>query len=90
MKSAWRHFFDWWSEHRGYGSRDGMEAALMGVLFNVMGYTHEYIKARLVAEDEDRRLSLRYGIVSREKNATVDCCGNIHYPLTTTTDGDDR
>jgi hypothetical protein len=44
MKSAWRHFMDWWGEHRGYGSREGLEDALMGLLFNVMGYAHEVLK----------------------------------------------
>lgn len=38
MKSAWRHFFDWWQSHRN-GDID-MEA-LHGLLFNVMGYLHE-------------------------------------------------
>ena len=35
---------DWWLEHRGYKSREGLEDALMGVLFNVMGYTFEVLK----------------------------------------------
>ncbi len=46
IKSGWRHFMDWWSEHRGWGSREGMEDALCGLLFNVMGYLHEYLKQR--------------------------------------------
>ncbi len=46
MKSGWRHFFDWWSEHRGWGSRDGMEDALCGLLFNAMGYLHEYLREK--------------------------------------------
>ena len=44
MKSAWRHFHDWWMEHRGYESREGMKDALMGLLFNVMVYTFEVLK----------------------------------------------
>ena len=44
MKSGFRHFFDWWKEHRGLKSREGLEDALMGVLFNAMGYAHEYLK----------------------------------------------
>lgn len=44
IKSLWRHFFDIWTEHRGLGSREGMMDALMGTLFNVMGYAHEYIQ----------------------------------------------
>lgn len=47
MKSGWRHFFDWWSDHRGYGSREGMVFALCGLLFNVQGYLHEYLKKNL-------------------------------------------
>lgn len=41
IKSAFRHFVDWWKEHRGYRSRDGLEDALGGLLFNVMGYWYE-------------------------------------------------
>ena len=44
MKSAWRHFFDWWAEHRGLYSRDGLTNALCGLLFNVSGYLHEHLK----------------------------------------------
>ena len=44
IKSAFRHFMDWWLEHRGCGSREGIEDALMGLLFNIMGYAFEYFK----------------------------------------------
>lgn len=44
MKSGWRHFFDWWKEHRGLGSREGLEDALCAILFNVQGYLHEHLK----------------------------------------------
>ena len=50
MKSAWRYFFDWWSEHRGWGSREGLEDAICGLLFNAMGYLHEHLKAKLDAK----------------------------------------
>jgi hypothetical protein len=43
-KSAWRHFFDFWCEHRGIGTREGIELALCGLLFNCMGYLHEHLK----------------------------------------------
>ena len=46
IKSAWRHFHDWWMEHDGYQSRETMEDALCGLLFNTMGYLHEILKAR--------------------------------------------
>ena len=42
MKSAWRHFMDWWSRHRrGVADQDAMCA----LLFNVMGYLHEALKS---------------------------------------------
>lgn len=44
IKSAWRHFLDWWFEHRGHKSREGLEDALCALLFNVQGYLHEYLK----------------------------------------------
>jgi hypothetical protein len=43
MKSAWRHFLDMWKEHRGLFTKDGMEVALCGLMFNVMGYLHEIL-----------------------------------------------
>ena len=45
MKSGFRHFFDWWLEHNKLNSRDGMIDALCGLLFNVQGYLHEYLKS---------------------------------------------
>ena len=44
MKSAWRHFHDLWMEHRGLKSREGIEDALMGLLFNIMAYADKYYK----------------------------------------------
>lgn len=44
MKSMWRHLLDVWMEHRGLKSREGMEKALMGTLFNVMAYADKYLK----------------------------------------------
>ena len=43
MKSAWRHFVDWWLHHRGHQclARGPEEEALCALLFNVMGYMHE-------------------------------------------------
>jgi len=41
MESAWRHFMDWWAEHRGYNSRDGLDEALGGLIFNAMAYWHK-------------------------------------------------
>jgi hypothetical protein len=44
MKSAWRHFMDWWLEHRGYASREGLQDALCAVIFNASGYLFEILK----------------------------------------------
>lgn len=47
IKSGWRHFMDWWLEHRNGQSREGLEDALCGVMFNAMGYLHEVLNERL-------------------------------------------
>lgn len=41
MKSGYRHFFDWWKEHRGISTQEGLEDSLCALLFNVQGYLHE-------------------------------------------------
>lgn len=46
MKSGWRHFLDWWKEHRKLPSRDGLEDAICGVIFNAMGYLHEILNEK--------------------------------------------
>lgn len=48
MKSAWRHFMDWWREHRRgtVVGCDVTEEALCALLFNVQGYLHELLKQR--------------------------------------------
>lgn len=46
MKSGFRHFQDWWSQHRGLAGKDLLEDALCALLFNVSGYLHETLKAR--------------------------------------------
>lgn len=51
MKSAWRHFMDWWSLHRqrvkGIVMPEKLvEDTLCAMLFNIQGYLHESIKNR--------------------------------------------
>jgi len=46
MKSLWRHMHDLWMEQRGYESRDGIDEALGGLLFNCMGYWYEILKEK--------------------------------------------
>jgi hypothetical protein len=50
MKSAWRHFMDWWLIHRDHVAEDAdgqlvdVQDALCALLFNVQGYLHEVLK----------------------------------------------
>jgi len=46
IKSSWRHFMDLWKEHRGIATKDGIEEALCAIMFNTMGYLHEYLKEK--------------------------------------------
>lgn len=44
FESAFRHLLDLWKEHRGLPSRDGIDEALGGLLFNIMGYWLERLR----------------------------------------------
>lgn len=44
MKSAWRHFLAWWTNHRGYEAAEDLEESLCALIFNAQGYLHELIK----------------------------------------------
>jgi hypothetical protein len=44
MKSAWRHFFEWWNVHRGNPPTEELEDTLCAMLFNTQGYLHEILK----------------------------------------------
>lgn len=46
MKSGFRHFMDWWRQHRGLEGQDALEESLCALIFNTMGYLYETIKAR--------------------------------------------
>lgn len=48
MKSAWRHFMEWWQAHRNGG--DTVEP-LCALLFNVQGYLHEAIRAQMMDKE---------------------------------------
>lgn len=52
MKSLFRHFMDMWSAHRGYESREGMEEAICGILFNVMAYLHRILEFKIPTTKE--------------------------------------
>lgn len=44
VKSAWRHFLDFWCEHRGMKTKEGIVWALCALLFNVQGYLDAILK----------------------------------------------
>lgn len=46
MKSGYRHFFDWWANHRHVEAvvKEDIEESLCALLFNTMGYLHEHLK----------------------------------------------
>jgi hypothetical protein len=46
FKSFLRHCLDLWLEYDGYESRDGIDEALGGLMFNLQGYWHELLKER--------------------------------------------
>ena len=46
MKSLWRHFMDLWLEHRGFKSREGIDDAICGILFNTMAYYYKLLIER--------------------------------------------
>lgn len=48
MKSAWRHFMDWWSIHR-LPSRNldiSLEDSICALIFNAEGYLHELLRRK--------------------------------------------
>src|SRR5512132_3114680 len=57
MKSAWRHFLDWWGLHRGEKVYDfeqaevDIEDALCAIIFNAQGYLHEILKQKTESKD---------------------------------------
>lgn len=46
MKSAYRHFMDWWMFHRGYEGREDTEEAICALIFNAQGYLFEILKKK--------------------------------------------
>jgi hypothetical protein len=42
-KSLFRHFFEFWKEHRGYTTGNGIVSAAMGIFFNIQAYMVTYL-----------------------------------------------
>lgn len=45
MKSGFRHFMDWWAQHRDNDDPEYLHESLCALIFNAMGYLHEELKA---------------------------------------------
>ena len=45
MKSAFRHFHDWWTVHRGYKGED-IEESICALVFNANAYLHKLLKTK--------------------------------------------
>lgn len=58
IRSAFRHVMDWWTEHEGKGSRDGLEEAICALLFNAMGYLHEHLQEQELKRAEAQKAAL--------------------------------
>lgn len=46
MKSAFRHFFDWWKQHRGYKGQDDLEESICALIFNANAYLFKILKEK--------------------------------------------
>ena len=57
IKSAFRHFMDWWKQHRGYAGQDDLEESICALIFNAQGYLFEVLKEKAAKDaflkDED-------------------------------------
>ena len=77
MKSGFRHFFEWWIQHRTggepYEDRIAMVGAICGVMFNCMGYLHEWLKyndeVRFDDDEPTPEMRERQERLSKEKQA---------------------
>jgi hypothetical protein len=41
MKSACRHFIDWWMQHRGYKGQEDIADSICALIFNAMAYLYK-------------------------------------------------
>lgn len=73
MKSGWRHFRDWWREHRGYPTDEGIEEALCALIFNASGYLHEHLKAQSVVIPPPPEYDPRDVAFSERDRITIRC-----------------
>ncbi len=53
MKSAFRHFMEVWTYHRGFPTTESVDDALGGLLFNIMAFWFKLLKDRQTVKFED-------------------------------------
>lgn len=59
IKSAFRHFVDWWEQHRNpHPDTEVLKEALCCLIFNASGYLHEYLKSEDYAYNRDKMKAL--------------------------------
>ncbi len=46
IDSGTRHFLDWWLAHDGYESREGIEDAICGLMFNLEAYLMAHLEEK--------------------------------------------
>jgi hypothetical protein len=96
MKSAFRHFHEWWSFHRtpeeetDRGEDIEGIGAMCGLMFNVMGYLHEWLKENdsikfdeeePILEHKERRAKIAMDLQKAEDTKSVmtyaEACGLV-------------
>lgn len=70
IKSAWRHFMDWWLYHRGYKPKESIEEALCALLFNTQGYLLEILKERNYTWVDQKEVKTNQNLL---ETIVVDC-----------------
>lgn len=79
MKSAWRHFWEWWASHR-YGDRVARQRAVCALLFNVMGYLHEDLREEAINETAGAEPLFRAGSdIMRGETVSLSADGETVY-----------
>ncbi len=78
IKSAFRHFMDWWTEHReDSGSDTEIEEAICAVMFNAQAYLFKILKDKepisITAEELSIELGISYTCGNPEFRIHVGC-----------------
>ena len=75
LKSALRHMVAVWSTHRGIQASESIEEALCGLLFNVQGYLHEWLKEKEEYE--------KAGFLAMAQKGAAEAASSLPQPLAT-------